>query len=591
MTGTGTGSFSITGGQLAVTTGLAFEDGATRTLTVTVSDGTDSDSEELTVTVNNVKEPPGTPAMPTATIASATSLTVAWSEPTNTGPAITKYDVQYKVTSAAGWTDHTYTDLARTTTITGLTENMSYQVQVRATNADGVSSWSTHVTATPSAMPGVPLESAFTFSDTSLTIPVEENVTFWMENDTNAGARDITVNLAAKHPALGLITIAPPAARWSLSEWNSGAVRRTFTIKAEAAGTTSIVISSDGISGEGGKGYESYEIPVTVETFGIIDDPSKFYICATPAYDYAIQLWTMSEQQALFRRQAVEAVADDNSSATNMYLNTALYELTSKNDWLYDVLRQRNNAEHYALNAIKAWSGKSVQAATDAAAARDAATSAQAEVDALYTGVTHAFTVAIAAVATDKAAAEAALQALAAEKVDFQAIVDAQQLIVDAQQVIIDAQQVIIDNLASTDAEITAAQVAKADAQKAKFKAQIEVWSSESEIKRIDGEVAEHNALIAGADGWTTTLEAVKLEIDAAIVQADADAVAEVTSMRVSAVAELAQDLAGHTDETLTADEVEAIAQAIETQLPTTRTAGAFTDWQQLLTEGSPGCP
>ena len=590
VSGTGSGSFSITGGQLAVTTGLAFEDGETRTLTVTVSDGPDSDSEELTVTVVDVKEPPGTPAMPTATIASATSLTVAWDEPTNTGPAITKYDVQYKISSAAGWTDHTYTALARTTTITGLTTNMSYQVRVRATNADGVSSWSTHVTATPSAMPGVPLENAFTFSDTSLTIPVEKSVTFWMENDTNAGARDITVNLAAKHPTLGLITITPSAADWTLNEWNSGAVRRTFTIKAEVAGTTSIVISSDGVAGEGNKGYESYEIPVTVEAFGIIDDPSKFYICATPAYDYAIQMWTMSEQQALSRLRAVEAVADDNSSATNMYLNTALYELTAKNDWLYDVLRQRNNAEHYALNAIKASSDRSVEVATDAAAARDAATSAQTEVDALYTGVTHAFTVAIAAVTADKAAAEAALVTLAAEKTAQQTIVTDQQAIVDAQQVIIDAQQAIIDDLASTDAEITAAQVAKAAAQKAQFAAQVKVWEAESEIFRIDEETPGHDALIAAADGWKTELAAVKVKIDAAVTNAVTDAATEVASRRTAAVAGLGEDLAQFTDETLTSAEVDAIAVKMETQLPKTRAGGTFEDWQRLLVEGSPGC-
>ena len=259
-------------------------------------------------------------------------------------------------------------------------------------------------------------------------------------------------------------------------------------------------------------------------------------------------------------------------------------QLTAKNDWLYDVLRQRNNAEHYALNAIKASSDRSVEVATDAAAARDAAASAQTEVDALYTGSTHAFTVAIAAVTADKAAATAALPTLATDKTAQQAIVAAQQVIIDAQQAKIAAQQVIIDDPASEQPEIDAAQTAKEAAQDKKFAAQVIKWPAESEISRIDEEVAEHEALIAGADGWTTTLAAVKLEIDAAIVQADADAATEVASMKVLAVAE-------HTEETLTTDEVEAITLAIETQQPLTRTGGAFTDWQQLLVEGSPGCP
>ena len=330
---------------------------------------------------------------------------------------------------------------------------------------------------------------------------------------------------------------------------------------------------------------------MTVEPFGIINDPSEFYRCSTPAYDYAIQLWSMSEQPSFFRQQAVEAAADENWSSDNQYLNNVLSELKSENDRLYDVIRARNNTEHYALNAIKGWSDRSVQAAADAAAAGDAATSAQTEVDALYTGSTHAFTVAIAAVTADKAAATAALPTLATDKTAQEAIVTAQQVIIDAQQIIIDAQQAILDDPNSSQSDKDAAQTAKEAAQDTKFAAQVIKWPAESEISRINEQVAGYNALIAGADGWKTTLAAVKLEIDAAIVTADADAVTEVDSRRVLAVAELAEDLAEHTEETLTTAQVEAIALAIETQQPLTRTAGAFTDWQELLVEESPGCP
>ena len=63
---------------MASADGLDYEAGATRSLTVEASDGTDSDSVAVTVTVTNVAELPGQPAAPTVAAKSATSLTVTW---------------------------------------------------------------------------------------------------------------------------------------------------------------------------------------------------------------------------------------------------------------------------------------------------------------------------------------------------------------------------------------------------------------------------------------------------------------------------------------------------------------------------------
>ena len=97
---TGSSAFTIdpSGGQLSVksSTGLNYEDGATRSLTVTASDGNGgTDSEAVTVTVDNVREPPGRPAAPAVAANSTTSLTVTWRAPTNTGPPITRYYIHY----------------------------------------------------------------------------------------------------------------------------------------------------------------------------------------------------------------------------------------------------------------------------------------------------------------------------------------------------------------------------------------------------------------------------------------------------------------------------------------------------------------
>ena len=115
--------------------------------------------QTITVTVTDVaSEAPGAPATPEVSPASVSSLNVSWTAPSNAGPPITDYDYRYRVKSTAGsWTEVTNTTIAVTnTTITGLAEGTEYEVQVRATNAEGTSPWSepsgsgsTHANAAP----------------------------------------------------------------------------------------------------------------------------------------------------------------------------------------------------------------------------------------------------------------------------------------------------------------------------------------------------------------------------------------------------------------------------------------------------------
>ena len=100
-------------------------------------------TQTITVTVTDVNtEAPGQPAAPTVAAASATSLTVTWIAPDNAGPAITDYDVQYRAGNSGDWSDAGHTGTATTATLTGLSENTSYEVQVRATNDEGTGDWS-----------------------------------------------------------------------------------------------------------------------------------------------------------------------------------------------------------------------------------------------------------------------------------------------------------------------------------------------------------------------------------------------------------------------------------------------------------------
>ena len=104
---------------------------------------------DVRVNVSDVNEPPATPLPPTvtATAGSNTSLTVSWTVPANAGkPAITSYDLQYRQGSGGNWTNGPQNVVVTNAVIPILSSSTSYQVEVRATNADGDSGWSDHGT-------------------------------------------------------------------------------------------------------------------------------------------------------------------------------------------------------------------------------------------------------------------------------------------------------------------------------------------------------------------------------------------------------------------------------------------------------------
>ena len=120
--------------------------------------------QTITVTVNDVEEAPGQPGAPAVASASATSLSVNWSAPSNAGPAITDYDVQYRAGNSGGWSDGGHIGTATTATLTGLSENTSYDVQVRATNDEGTGTWSDAGSGTTAANAAPSCRSSATFS-------------------------------------------------------------------------------------------------------------------------------------------------------------------------------------------------------------------------------------------------------------------------------------------------------------------------------------------------------------------------------------------------------------------------------------------
>ena len=180
------GQFTITSdtGDLSFRTAPDYEAPGDNEYEVTVEVRSGTGARELeaeqtfTLTVTDEQEPPGIPEAPTFSGETADGLTVNWSEPDNTGPAISDYDVQYREKGTGRFSDGQHEGPGLSLMLDDLEPGTVYEVQVRATNDEGTSNWSEPgegmtvtpltVQITPDLPP--PVEGAFTlrfsFSET-----------------------------------------------------------------------------------------------------------------------------------------------------------------------------------------------------------------------------------------------------------------------------------------------------------------------------------------------------------------------------------------------------------------------------------------
>ena len=111
-------------GQIKTQETHNFEQKDSYSVIVHVSDGEGGQvSLGVDIAINDIDEPPGQPAAPTVRGVSRTSLQVGWVAPTNTGPDILDYDVQYRASSAASpnaFIDANYESTAQMVTLDGV---------------------------------------------------------------------------------------------------------------------------------------------------------------------------------------------------------------------------------------------------------------------------------------------------------------------------------------------------------------------------------------------------------------------------------------------------------------------------------------
>ena len=133
-----------TSGQLRTQGALDHEAQSSYSVTVAVEDTQGASATiEVTIAVTDENEPPDAPAAPTFPSATDESLTVSWTAPSSAGrPDITSYDLRYRAGTNSSFTNGPQDVTGTTATISGLSPNVAYHVQVRATNDEGDGPWS-----------------------------------------------------------------------------------------------------------------------------------------------------------------------------------------------------------------------------------------------------------------------------------------------------------------------------------------------------------------------------------------------------------------------------------------------------------------
>ena len=276
LEGTDRTKFGInaTSGQIRTKVGenYDYEARTSYSVRVTVNDGTVTVSSAVTINVTDQDEPPLVMNQPvvTATANSTTSLEVSWTEPSNPGrPDIDSYDLQYRVGSNGGFSNGPQDETGSSAAIGNLTADTSYEVRVRATNAEGDGVWSPSGTGTTGTTTITTDPPGVTVSPTALTVteedPTGESYTVVLDSQPTA---EVTVTVAGH--AGTEVTPSPTSLTFTTSNWDTA---QTITVTAAADAdlvndTVTLTHSAESTDSD----YDGNSITIVGVTVTVTDD-------------------------------------------------------------------------------------------------------------------------------------------------------------------------------------------------------------------------------------------------------------------------------------------------------------------------------
>ena len=277
-------TFDTSSGQIKTRAGenYDYEARTSYSVTVAVIDGTVTVSSAVTINVTDQDEPPPVMNQPvvTATANATTSLEVSWTEPSNPGrPDIDSYDLQYRAGSTGGFSNGPQDETGSSAAIGNLTADTSYEVRVRATNAEGDGVWSpsgtgtTGRTTTATDTPGV------TVSETALTV-TEEDMTgesYRVVLDSQPTA-EVVVTVAGH--AGTEVTPSPTSLTFTRSNWDTA---QTVTVTAGSdADTENDTVTLTHSAASADSDYDGNSITIASVTVTVTDNDTGN---AAPTFD------------------------------------------------------------------------------------------------------------------------------------------------------------------------------------------------------------------------------------------------------------------------------------------------------------------
>ena len=244
---------SIVGNKLSLNGGTILDEGGIQpVLAITLYNDHTNDREQMVGGDADFVQPEK-PAAPTVVVpvsSGHTTLSVSWTAPVNNGPAITDYDLRYRISGETDWTDAaSVSGSATSTTLSGLQPGTTYQIQVRAQNRRGESPWSDSGTRKNLGLVFSPMSLEVTEggSSTSYTVALATQPTG-------------TVTMTITSDDVGAVTATPSPLTFDATNWSTA---KTVTVNSVVDSDTEheeVVINHEASGG----GYN--EVTGTIET-------------------------------------------------------------------------------------------------------------------------------------------------------------------------------------------------------------------------------------------------------------------------------------------------------------------------------------